>query len=124
MGTARYVLAIDLYPVCYAENQLRFEEHKKANVNNDGSSFDLVLPYSVITAIVRDDCVHTRRRSRDYHHRARCSGRGNAMHRRNAPFPRYFVVVPRYTRGSVNYAVFKYRFPWRGIRAAGSAVLN
>lgn len=60
----------------------------------------------------------TRCRSRDYHHRARCGGRGNAMHRRNAPFPRYLVVVPRYARGSVNYAVFKYRFPAARFRGA------
>jgi len=35
------------------------EAYKKLDkVNNDGSSFDLTLPYGVITAIVRDDCVH------------------------------------------------------------------
>jgi len=51
--------AIDL--VCYTENQLRFVPKrikKLDNVNSVGSSLDLTLPYGVITAIVRDDCVH------------------------------------------------------------------
>lgn len=70
------------------------------------------LPPVVLLPQLYATTMYTTRRFHDYHHRS-LSGRGSAGHRRNAPFPRYLVVVLRYMRGSVSYAVFKYRFPWR-----------